>query len=163
MSDVTDAIDAINNGATTFVAPGCVGPSDAGIAALTGKDQIVLIALPAGAGDPTAVAQHRRGACSDCATRGIMEYWKARCSMRRLVLPLVLGLQCAGQACSLARADVAVTGFGDPVVQGDPSQSEDPSCATLAGRTVAVATGETSDLRPVGKRDISHVRELQAA
>jgi hypothetical protein len=34
---------------------------------------------------------------------------------------------------------------------------------TLAGRTVAVATVETSDLRSVGKRDISHVRELQAA
>ena len=31
---------------------------------------------------------------------------------------------------------------------------------TLAGRTVAVATVEASDLRPVGKRDISHVREL---
>ena len=34
---------------------------------------------------------------------------------------------------------------------------------TLAGRTVAVATVKASDLRPVGKRDISHVRELQAA
>jgi hypothetical protein len=34
---------------------------------------------------------------------------------------------------------------------------------TLAGRTVAVATVEKSDLRPVGKRDISHVRELQPA
>ena len=34
---------------------------------------------------------------------------------------------------------------------------------TLAGRTVAVATVQESDLRPVGKRDISHVRELQAA
>ena len=34
---------------------------------------------------------------------------------------------------------------------------------TLAGRTVAVATVEASDLRPVGKRDISHVRELQPA
>ena len=34
---------------------------------------------------------------------------------------------------------------------------------TLAGRTVAVATVRASDLRPVGKRDISHVRELQAA
>ena len=34
---------------------------------------------------------------------------------------------------------------------------------TLAGKTVAVATVEASDLRPVGKRDISHVRELQAA
>jgi hypothetical protein len=34
---------------------------------------------------------------------------------------------------------------------------------TLAGRTVAVATVGASDLRPVGKRDISHVRELQAA
>jgi hypothetical protein len=32
--------------------------------------------------------------------------------------------------------------------------------ATLAGSTVAVATVEASDLRPVGKRDISHVREL---
>lgn len=31
---------------------------------------------------------------------------------------------------------------------------------TLAGSTVAVATVEASDLRPVGKRDISHVREL---
>lgn len=34
---------------------------------------------------------------------------------------------------------------------------------TLAGDTVAVATVAASDLRPVGKRDISHVRELQAA
>lgn len=34
---------------------------------------------------------------------------------------------------------------------------------TLAGKTVAVATVAASDLRPVGKRDISHVRELQAA
>ena len=34
---------------------------------------------------------------------------------------------------------------------------------TLAGRTVAVATVEASQLRPVGNRDISHVRELQAA
>lgn len=31
---------------------------------------------------------------------------------------------------------------------------------TLAGSTVAVATVEASDLRPVGKRDINHVREL---
>ncbi len=34
---------------------------------------------------------------------------------------------------------------------------------TLAGDTVAVTTVAASDLRPVGKRDISHVRELQAA
>jgi hypothetical protein len=34
---------------------------------------------------------------------------------------------------------------------------------TLAGRTVAVATVEASALRPVGTRDISHVRESQAA
>jgi hypothetical protein len=34
---------------------------------------------------------------------------------------------------------------------------------TLAGRTVAVATVAASDLRPVGERDISHVRQLQAA
>jgi hypothetical protein len=34
---------------------------------------------------------------------------------------------------------------------------------TLTGSTVAVATVAASDLRPVGKRDISHVRELQAA
>jgi hypothetical protein len=34
---------------------------------------------------------------------------------------------------------------------------------TLAGQTVAVATVAASDVRPVGKRDISHVRELQAA
>jgi len=34
---------------------------------------------------------------------------------------------------------------------------------TLAGKTVAVTTVEKSDLRPVGKRDISHVRKLQAA
>jgi hypothetical protein len=35
--------------------------------------------------------------------------------------------------------------------------------ATLAGKTVAVATVEAASLRPVGKRDISHVRELTAA
>ncbi len=34
---------------------------------------------------------------------------------------------------------------------------------TLAGQTVAVATVEASDVRPISKRDISHVRELQAA
>lgn len=34
---------------------------------------------------------------------------------------------------------------------------------TLAGDTVAVATVEASEMRPVGKRDISHVRELQPA
>ena len=32
---------------------------------------------------------------------------------------------------------------------------------TLAGDTVAVATVEALNVRPVGKRDISHVRELQ--
>jgi len=31
---------------------------------------------------------------------------------------------------------------------------------TLVGNTVAVATVAASDVRPVGKRDISHVREL---
>ena len=34
---------------------------------------------------------------------------------------------------------------------------------TLAGDTVAVATVEASDVRPVGKRDLNHVRELQPA
>jgi hypothetical protein len=34
---------------------------------------------------------------------------------------------------------------------------------TLAGRTVAVATVQASELRPVGNRDISHARQLQAA
>lgn len=34
---------------------------------------------------------------------------------------------------------------------------------TLAGRTVAVATVGAAGLRPVGQRDISHVRELEAA
>ena len=34
---------------------------------------------------------------------------------------------------------------------------------TFTGRTVAVATVEASQLRPVGKRDISHVRELEPA
>ena len=34
---------------------------------------------------------------------------------------------------------------------------------TLTVRTVAVATVESSSLRPVGKRDINHVRELVAA
>ena len=32
---------------------------------------------------------------------------------------------------------------------------------TLTGRTVAVATVEATQLRPVGQRDISHIRELQ--
>jgi hypothetical protein len=34
---------------------------------------------------------------------------------------------------------------------------------TLTGRTVAVATVEASQLRPVSRRDISHVRELVPA
>ena len=34
---------------------------------------------------------------------------------------------------------------------------------TFAGRTIAVATVEASYLRPVGKRDIHHVRELAVA
>ena len=34
---------------------------------------------------------------------------------------------------------------------------------TLAGNTVAVATVEASDVRPIGKRDLNHVRELQPA
>ena len=34
---------------------------------------------------------------------------------------------------------------------------------TLTGRTVAVATVEAPQLRPVTQRDISHVRELQTA
>lgn len=33
---------------------------------------------------------------------------------------------------------------------------------TLDGSPVAVATVGASDLRPVGKRDISHVRELES-
>lgn len=34
---------------------------------------------------------------------------------------------------------------------------------TLEGGTVAVVTLTASDLRPVGSRDITHVRELSAA
>lgn len=34
---------------------------------------------------------------------------------------------------------------------------------TLTGRTVAVITVPAADLRPVGQRDVSHVRELSAA
>ena len=34
---------------------------------------------------------------------------------------------------------------------------------TLDGHTVAVATVESSQLRPVSSRDISHVRELTAS
>lgn len=34
---------------------------------------------------------------------------------------------------------------------------------TLAGETIAVATVEAGHLRPVGKRDVNHVREFQAA
>jgi len=32
---------------------------------------------------------------------------------------------------------------------------------TLAGDTIAVATVEASQVRPVGNRDVNHVRELQ--
>lgn len=35
--------------------------------------------------------------------------------------------------------------------------------ATLTGETVAVVTVLPSQCRPIGHRDISHVRELQAA
>jgi hypothetical protein len=34
---------------------------------------------------------------------------------------------------------------------------------TFAGKTIAVATVEACDVRPVGERDVSHVRELQSA
>ena len=34
---------------------------------------------------------------------------------------------------------------------------------TLTGRTIAVATVDASQLRPVGKRDVNHVRELTSA
>jgi hypothetical protein len=34
---------------------------------------------------------------------------------------------------------------------------------TLAGKTIAVAAVEASDVRPVGERDVSHLRELQSA
>ena len=34
---------------------------------------------------------------------------------------------------------------------------------TLAGKTIAVATVEAAQVRPVGKRDVNHVRELQPA
>ena len=34
---------------------------------------------------------------------------------------------------------------------------------TLTGRTVAVVTVEASQLRPIGQRDISHIRELQTS
>ena len=34
---------------------------------------------------------------------------------------------------------------------------------TLAGETVAIATLLPSQLRPIAKRDIAHVRELQTA
>jgi len=34
---------------------------------------------------------------------------------------------------------------------------------TLDGRTLAVATVESKNLRPVSRRDVAHVRELQTA
>ena len=34
---------------------------------------------------------------------------------------------------------------------------------TFAGNTIAVATVDAAALRPVGERDLSHVRELQSA
>ena len=34
---------------------------------------------------------------------------------------------------------------------------------TFSGKTIAVTTVEASDVRPVGERDVSHVRELQSA
>jgi len=35
--------------------------------------------------------------------------------------------------------------------------------ATLAGKTIAVITVKAAHLRPIGERDLSHVRELQPA
>jgi hypothetical protein len=34
---------------------------------------------------------------------------------------------------------------------------------TLAGETIAVATVEARHVRPIGKRDLNHIRELQPA
>lgn len=57
MSDVTDAIDAINGGAHAYTAPGCVGPSDGTVASLTSTDQIILVVLPTSAGNAADVAR----------------------------------------------------------------------------------------------------------
>ena len=34
---------------------------------------------------------------------------------------------------------------------------------TFAGKTIAIATVEANHVRPLGERDLSHVRELQSA
>jgi Domain of unknown function (DUF4926) len=34
---------------------------------------------------------------------------------------------------------------------------------TLAGETIAVATVDARNVRPIGKRDLNHIRELQPA
>ena len=34
---------------------------------------------------------------------------------------------------------------------------------TFAGKTIAIATVKAAQVRPVGERDVSHVRELQSA
>jgi hypothetical protein len=70
--------------------------------------------------------------------------------------------------CVVLRADLPGTGLkagdvGTIVHIHKNGAAYEVEFATLAGRTVAVATVEAANLRPVSKRDISHVRELTAA
>lgn len=65
MSDVDAAIAAIKSGEQVYVALGAHSPSDATVTSLTASDQIVIVTLPEGAGDPAQIA-----AQIDAATGG---------------------------------------------------------------------------------------------
>lgn len=45
----------------------------------------------------------------------------------------------------------------------DHGKAYEVEFVTLDGHTAAVATGESAQVRPVSRRDITHVRELQVA
>ena len=69
--------------------------------------------------------------------------------------------------CAVLTSDIPAEGLkaGDvgTVVHIHPgSGAYEVEFVTLTGRTVAVATVLASQLRPVGRRDITHVRELAA-
>jgi hypothetical protein len=70
--------------------------------------------------------------------------------------------------CIVLTADLAGDGLqkgdvGTVVHIHDNGAGYEVEFLTLGGETVAVTTVMPSQLRPVGKRDVTHVRELVAA
>jgi hypothetical protein len=82
--------------------------------------------------------------------------------------PLIGGIMINEHDCVVLTSDLPSEGLlsGDVGtvihIHGNVSAYE-VEFATLTGKTIAVATVLPSQCRPIGHRDINHVREVQAA